>query len=239
MRCLALILEDVQVRKWSIRWSLGTQPRCETAIAMAMRAMLGRACWNWNRWSVRDDGLEARLCEKEEGALANGRKKVLCSVVGSFSMKSDAMLSIASCFGFGLSIPTYHNTRSGIPEHETQDFIKATADDDEIEDYSNHGRRLTNEVDDYIDDLYNDDWVSSSALSAVADAVFRSLALEFKSLSSNFAKDSGDEITLNLKYKIGKGRKFDVKYLTADVENNQVIDVNFTAANSSTSLYSS
>ncbi len=117
-----------------------------------------------------------------------------------------------------------YNTRSGIPEHETQDFIKATADDDEIEDYSNHGRRLTNEVDD-----------SSSALSPAADAAFRSLALEFKSLSSYFAKDSGDEITLNLKYKIGKGRKFDVKYLTADVENNQVIDVNFTAANSSTS----
>ncbi len=68
-RCLAL-LEDVQVRKWSIRWSLGTQPRCKTAMAMRMRAMLGRACWN--RWSVRDDGLEARLYKElmlmEEGS---------------------------------------------------------------------------------------------------------------------------------------------------------------------------
>ena len=45
-----------------MRWSLGT--RCETA----MEAMVGRACWN--RWSVRDDGLEARLNKElmEEGS---------------------------------------------------------------------------------------------------------------------------------------------------------------------------
>lgn len=50
----------------------------------------------------------------------------------------------------------------------------------------------------------------------------------------SFTKDSGDEITL--KYKIGKGRKFYAKYLTCGCEDNQVIDVNFTAANSTTPL---
>ncbi len=58
--------------------------------------------------------------------------------------------------------------------------------------------------------------------------------LAFKSLSSNFTKDSDDEITLN--YNIGKGRTFDVNYLT-DCKDGEAINVTYTAANSTTPVY--
>ena len=60
-----------------------------------------------------------------------------------------------------------------------------------------------------------------------------SWALAFKSLSSNFTKDSDDEITLN--YNIGKDRNFDVKYLT-NCKDDVAINVTYTAANSTTSV---
>lgn len=63
----------------------------------------------------------------------------------------------------------------------------------------------------------------------------RSWALEFKSLSSNFTRDVDDELTLM--YNIGKGREFDVKYLTNcqdDVA--EAINVTFTASNSTNSV---
>ena len=62
-----------------------------------------------------------------------------------------------------------------------------------------------------------------------------SWALAFKSLSSNFTKDSDDEITLNYNINIGKGRNFDVKYLT-NCKDDEAINVTYTAANSTTSV---
>ena len=56
-----------------------------------------------------------------------------------------------------------------------------------------------------------------------------SWALAFKSLSSDFAKDSDDEITL--KYSVGKDRKVEVNYLTNCVDD-VAINATYTAANS-------
>mmetsp|Transcript_8926 Transcript_8926/g.13793 ORF Transcript_8926/g.13793 Transcript_8926/m.13793 type:complete len:365 (-) Transcript_8926:94-1188(-) len=70
---------------------------------------------------------------------------------------------------------------------------------------------------------------ASARVSYCQAADIPSWALAFKSLSSNFTKDSDDEITLN--YNIGKGRNFDVKYLTNCVDD-VAINATYTAANS-------
>lgn len=70
---------------------------------------------------------------------------------------------------------------------------------------------------------------ASARVSYCQAADIPSWALAFKSLSSDFAKDSDDEITL--KYSVGKDRKVEVNYLTNCVDD-VAINATYTAANS-------